>query len=239
MPDASRLAARFFGNRTKGQPYTSFRFTAAETASIQGAVLADREEAFFSAAISLSRALGEIKGLGSSWTIVQLYYSAYYSIRGLLFSSLAVPFHGSSYYLADLRNTTVLNGGRSSHDFNWASIRSVAGSDLWWTSVDSEEAYKKLKELRERASYSHSFPDPRLPECLANVPNKLEKAYSDYLADNEFFFTYLEDHLPLAYPVQLLNELSISLSGSECLLEDERVDHLRRSWPLTGRPPLF
>ena len=203
-------------------------------------IRSDIEDACYAAALSYSDALRSLDYGNSSWAIVKLYYSAFYSLRATLLMDGIIPFHCGSFYLCDIRDGTIKNGGRSSHQWKWNSIRDFKRLSNWLYSEDSATAYEKLRNLREDANYRFGFADPSWPDCLKEVSIAgLARSFRTYRDDSAFLYTYLDDHVALAYPTKLIMSLSEHQAFLNSRISSERKAHLKKVWPLKDKVPLL
>lgn len=239
MSDAARLARQLYLSKSSGLSYLKFKPKLAELSSIGDTVNDAVSESAYAAVVSYAEALSNLNNGSISWSIIRLYYSCFYSIRALLILNQVVPFNGGSEMLLDIPNANFYKGGNSSHHWNWVSIRRVSRlSSRWFVSDDSQESYEKLREYRESVNYTHAFTDPNLHQCLVTAEADLGKRFRLYRDDEEFFYTYLADHLAIAYPTKLIFTLDVSMRSLSINLEPERVAHIKKIWSLRDRCPM-
>jgi hypothetical protein len=238
VSDAARLARIAYLQKPPGTPYAKFPLNQPH----YNAVEANRRDAIVSAAFSATasyvEALSGIKSAATSWAIIKLYYSSFYSVRALLLCRGVVPFSSGGEMMLDLERRIFLKGGNSSHSWNWDSIRKTSAKDEWFSSQDSQDAYGALRALRENVNYTHSFPDPVSHRCLAGAVSELEKRFRYYRDDVEFIYTYLDDHLALSYPTKMLFEVDRVIRGLGVKLSPEQSDHLVGMWKFKDRCPM-
>jgi hypothetical protein len=238
MSDAARLARQAYLTKPAGVSYAHFQLGSVELTSINGSLSAAAAGSAYSAVISYAEALSGLPHGSISWSIIKLYYSCFYSLRALLLLNQVVPFNGGKEMLLDIDGKRFQKGGKSSHHWNWNSIRKVGTvSASWFASSDSEEAYGKLRKHRENVNYTHCFSDPNFHKCLESDVADLGKRFRIYRDDSEFLYTYLEDHLAIAYPTKLIFQLDSSFKGASLTLEDEKLDHVKSIWKLKDRCP--
>ncbi len=239
MSDAARLARQSFLHKPSGVSYVHFPLPLAERASIGATVHDAVSDSAYAALISYAEALNGIKNESISWSIVRLYYSCFYSIRALLLLNEVVPFNGGEEMLLDIAGAVFLKGGRSSHHWNWTSIKRLSRlSSLWFTSSDSQESYEKLREHRENVNYTHGFTDPNLHSCLAGGGVDFAKRFRAYRDDVAFLYTYLPDHLAIAYPTKLLFALDDAMQAKAIKLDEDRLIYVKKVWSLKDRCPI-
>jgi hypothetical protein len=238
MSDAARLASQFFLLKPKHTPYDSYP----PSADLITAVAAKLDEAIilsaYSAIVSFAEAVSGLQNSSSSWAIVRLYYSCFYSIRSLLMSEGIVPFNGGSEMMLDTSGMRFLKGGSSSHHWNWSSITRTRLKGQWYWSSDSQAAYEKLRSHRESVNYTHGFTDPDQHSCLIAQEANFLRRFRSYRDDVEFFYTYLDDHLALAYPTKLIFQLDTLMLQRSLVFSDEKLAHLGSLWKFKDRCPL-
>lgn len=239
MSDAARLARQSFLSKPAGLSCEQFTPGAGDLAAIGAKVSDAVSESAYAAVVSYAEALASLKHGSISWSIVRLYYSCFYSIRALLLLNQVVPFNCNGEMLLDISNAKFLKGGRSSHHWNWHSIKKVTRlTSSWFLSTDSQESYEKLREYRENVNYTHPFTDPNFHPCLVSGEADLGKRFRSYRDDNVFLYTYLTDHLAIAYPTQLIFKLDTSMMSAAINLEPEKVAHIKKIWSLKDRCPM-
>lgn len=239
MSDAAKLARKSFLSKPDGFSYSEFKPIAGDISTIKDSVNDAVLESAYAAVVSYTEALSSIKRGSISWSIVRLYYSCFYSIRALLLLDNVVPFNCGGEMLLDIYGAKFIKGGKSSHHWNWISIRKINKlSDNWFFSDDSKEAYEKLREYRENVNYTHAFTDPNLHNCLTSGESDISKRFRAYRDDSEFTYTYLSDHLAIAYPTKLIFELDKSMQSVPINLEAEKISHIKNIWNIRDRCPL-
>ena len=239
MSDSSRLATLAFGKKPVGMQLTFFQLTNVQIAEIDSVLNDDIIDSAYDSAISYAEAVAGLRKKQIAWSIVRLYYSAFYSLRTIMLLNKVVPFNFKSEYLIDLKANMFLHGGKSSHRWNWnafAKLGSLKGH--WPYSGDSQNAYDQLREYREDVSYRYSFPDPKLHQCLITSESDIARRIRIYRDDSKFFYTYLIDHLVVSYPTKLIYFVDQEVSNMRLAISSERAKHLRSVWPIPDRCPL-
>ena len=220
-------------------PFTSYQ----PSAGLITEVAAKLDEAVllsaYSAIISFAEAVSGLQNASPSWAIVRLYYSCFYSIRSLLISEGIVPFNGGSEMMLDISGNRFIKGGNNSHQWNWSSIISTRLRGQWYCSSDSQAAYGKLKSHRESVNYTHGFTDPDQHSCLIFQEADFLRRFRSYRDDEDFFYTYLDDHLALAYPTKLIYELDTLMRQRSLVFSNEKLAHLRSLWKFKDKCPLI
>jgi hypothetical protein len=238
MSDAARLASLAFAGKPGGTPYGKFSISPQMAQSIGQQLPAAIMDTAYSAIISYAEAIFGINKGWSSWSVIRLYYSAFYCLKTMMLLRSVIPFNSGGEMLFDVSTGKFLKGGRSSHHWNWHSVRQTALKHDWFTSQDSEDAYIKLRTYRENVNYTHTFTDPNLHRCLVTDELDLGRKFRVYRDDTPFVYTYLNDHLAVAYPTKLIFELDSAISGLGYQFEPERLQHLRALWNIRDRCPL-
>jgi hypothetical protein len=239
MSNAGRLAKQAFALKPQGTETPNFRLPNWQLQQISEQVEQDATDAAYAATISYTEAFRGLSKGRSSWSIVKLYYSAFYCIRGLCLLNNIVPFHSyREHYLLDLTANTVLKGGKSSHHWNWSSFRKIKRLHHWYYSQDSEDTYNSLRDKREDANYKFAFIDPEFPSYINKSDGDLPKMFRTYRDDKDFFYTYLQDHGSLAYPTALVFSLDREINARNITFTDERRKYIKSIWPLKDRCPM-
>ena len=238
MSDAARLARQSLLSKPKGLSYDKFTPGVGDLATIGDAVRDAVSESAYAAVVSYAEALAGLKHGSISWSIIRLYYSCFYSIRALLLLNQLIPFNCSGEMLLDISNAKFLKGGVSSHHWNWNSIKKVKRlTSSWFLSTDSQESYAELRAYRENVNYTHHFTDPNFHQCLVSGETDIGKRFRSYRDDNNFLYTYLADHLAIAYPTKLIFSLDAAMVSAAIKLEPEKVAHIKKIWSIKDRCP--
>lgn len=239
MSDAARLARQSFSIKSEGLSYLHFSPGPGALASIVATINDAVSESAYAAVISYAEALSGLQSGYISWSVVRLYYSCFYSVRALLLLNKVVPFNCGGEMLLDLCDAKFLKGGKSSHHWNWASINKISRmTGSWFFSVDSKESYEKLREYRENVNYTHAFTDPDFHQCLVSGEADLGKRFRAYRDDSAFLYTYLPDHLAIAYPTKLIFTLDAAMRSASIRLDSEKIAHIRKIWTIKDRCPI-
>ncbi|MDL2399463.1 hypothetical protein [Rhizobium mayense] len=239
MSDAARLAKMRFAGKAAGAPYPKFSLTGIHRDEIRGELANAAAESAFAAAVTYVEAMAGIKAGTIAWSVVRLYYTCYYCLKALAVRNGAVPFNsGKEEMIYNAIENAFLKGGSSSHHWNWSAMRRVpALKSLWFYSEDSENAYAELRSHREDVNYRHAFPDPEFHNCLASHTSELDKRIREYRDDAAFFYTYLADHLALAYPTKMIFHLEQEMLSSGFSLDCDKKAHLKGMWKMKDRCP--
>ncbi|GEM_PF-6085645 len=239
MSDASRLASVAFSQKPQGVQYSHFALSVDQVSSIRAALDGAVIESAYAAVVSYAEAMSGLQHGSISWSIVRLYYSCFYSLRALLLLNEVVPFNCGGEMLFDVHSGKFHKGGNSSHHWNWISIRKIPQMyNGWFVSADSEDAYGKIRKHRENVNYTHAFTDPEFHLCLVSGESDISKRFRLYRDDVSFFYTYLTEHLAIAYPTNLIFSLDKLMRHASVSLPPESVSHAKKIWSIKDRCPI-
>lgn len=239
MPNSSRLAKRAFSTKPRGLPLDSFQLSPSDLRDIAAPIHADALDDAYAAAVTYAEAVSALRQSLISWSVIRLYYTAFYCVRSLCFISKVVPFNNRGEFVLDAALNNFYKGGASTHKWNWNAFRRIPSlNTLWPFSTDSADAYGALRQHREDVNYRSCFPDPGLHSCLVAPETDVGRRFRSYRDDDDFFYTYLPEHLALAYPTKLLVFLDEELSKRDLTQSEERRRHLRSIWALKDRCPI-
>ncbi len=238
MSDTARLTKQAFAIKPNGIPYGSFSIPPAAIRSITGQLPTAIIDTAYAAIISYAEAISGLRMGSSSWSVIRLYYSAFYSLKTMMLTRSVISFNAGGEMLFDASTGKFLKGGKSSHHWNWNSFRQTALKHDWFISQDSQDAYNELRNHRENVNYTHSFTDPNLHKCLTSNHLDITRRFRSYRDDVHFLYTYLTDHLAIAYPTKLIYEVDLAMSSLDYRLEPERLRHVRTLWKMQDRCPL-
>lgn len=239
MSDASRLARQHFSKKPQGLPYGVFPIDNLALRQIQGKLDDAAIEAFYAAVISYIEAINGLGRKSISWSVIQLYYSCYYSVKSLLFLRGVVPFNCGDEMVLDTNSSLYHRGGRSSHQWNWRNLVKIPNvSGEWFASADAQAAYAKLRKHREDVNYNHYFTDPDFHDCLVSSEPDIVKRFRTYRDDTMFFYTYMPEHLALAFPTALVSHIDAEMRGRSLRLSGDKLDHASKIWKFRDRCPL-
>lgn len=239
MSDASKLARQFFLGKPKGFGYSDFYLTPHDTSVVKSTLTDAVIGSAYAATLSYAEAIAGIQKSAISWSIVKLYYSCFYSLKTMLYLQGVIPFHSGCQMMLDLKTGKFYKGGDSSHHWNWNSFRKIPVlNTCWYISPDSQDTYGKLRDHREEVNYTREFTDPDFHSCLISEEKDLAKRIRAYRDDYDFFYTYLENHLAIAYPTRLIFSLDAQMKQEAISLPAESSHYLARLWSMRDRCPL-
>lgn len=239
MSSCARLARKIYCAKPAGLPYDSYPVEQHHIASVSDLLGEAVQDCCYSAAVSYCEAIAGLTKGSVAWSIVKLYYTCFYSIKTLLLAHRIVPFHSGKEMLLSLNDAKFLSGGSNSHVMNWKSIRSIGSLyGAWFVSQDSETAYNFARINREKANYTEGFTDPKFSECIGFHEEDIARRYRTYRDDESFLYTYLPDHLQIAYPTKLLMHAEVEFKSSGASLSSDKQAHLKKIWPVKDRCPM-
>lgn len=238
MAISAKLASALFSQKPEGVPASS-HILALPSNDMANAISTDVEAELFAATLSYAEGVRSLDGGNVSWAAVKLYYSVFYCMRTAMLLSDVINFHSKRFYLCDARTGRISTGSSSSHEWSWPAIRGFARLRGSIFSSESENAYARLKIIRESANYKESFPDPTLPRHFYYVGvNGTSKAFRAYRDDGDRILTYLDEHLAFAYPTQTVFETVKIAKDAGVEISPDREAQVRRTWPLRDSPPV-
>ena len=240
MVDSARIAKAFFSTKPAHTQLDHFLLDDGVCNQIREQLCFDVAAVSYSSLVSFCQAIDGIGKRRFAWAVVQLYYCCYYTIKAHMVACGVVPFNnGKEEYLLDLNGKRFFKGGKSSHNWNWNRLREIGLLDMSWIySQDSQEAYEKMRHNREEANYRFGFSDPDIYECLISEDNDFYKRFRTYRDDENFFYTYLSNHLVIAYPTKLIFNLEEKFKELGITLPKHKADHVKRIWTYKDRCPL-
>jgi hypothetical protein len=129
VADSARLARLALSAKPKGVQLAHFHISDDAVTEINSVVGEDIVDSAYSAAISYAEALVGLRRHQVAWSIIKLYYSAFYCLRATTLLHNVVPFNCGSEYLFDTAGNIFLRGGRSSHQWNWTLFYQNCGAE--------------------------------------------------------------------------------------------------------------
>lgn len=233
MRSAGQFAAHLLEAKPAGQALSTFALSGLPEPAFGNALLSDAASLAFASLVSMGEALSGIRGQQYAWSVVKLYYCCFYALKAHLAIDGVVVFHcRKREYVCDTVDGYTQEFGRSSHQFAWTKISNIRLLSNWVYSDVAGEAFGRIRLMRENASYKLAFPDPSPPaEIGSAVPSSLEKAYRTYKADDDLFYTFLQEHVVLALPTKMCLEAARRLQTAGHSFTADQRRHLNRVWP--------
>lgn len=148
-----------------------------DIANIRPKIENDAVSYWLKAIHSFTQALEAISAGYSAWSIVKLYYSVFYCLRGELLSNSHLLIRNGSLFCLNLKTETQfsefkLNKVRGDHQLTIAYYSKIVNdgmiSDLVSSNmIDDYSPYMWMLKQRERVNYQmQGFPDPRIDVLL-------------------------------------------------------------------------
>lgn len=159
------------------QKLRELNLSANEVLSIQPQIKNDAVSYWLKAIHSFTQALEGISIGNSAWSIVKLYYSVFYCLRGELLSNSHLLIRNQSLFYLNL------NAGTQFSEFNLGKLRGDHQLTIGYylklvndgiitdlvssNQIDGISPYEWMLKQRERVNYQmQRFPDPRIDELI-------------------------------------------------------------------------
>jgi uncharacterized protein (UPF0332 family) len=184
---------------------------------LRQSLLTDAGNYYYSALVSFFDGFLDLDRHLYTWSTVKLYYSVFYTLRGLLalkghciYYCNGKPFSCSgdvvgvpSVVRKDSTHKVVLN----------LFGEAFAEDRLLSQPIAGEPALDWLVDRREEANYKQGrFPDPDVPAHFIQVTQLgFRRAINAYLADPSLFYAFDADHAMVAFPLATLMRLRAEL----------------------------
>ncbi|CAD5630066.1 hypothetical protein MZE84_24905 [Escherichia coli] len=199
-------------------------------------MVSDAKDVFFKSSLSLLEALFSLKRGHSSWAIVKLYYSIFYSLRTyLLLNGYAIFKNGNGgiYFIrCESDSTPVCISTRKIRGDHKTTIKAFCdffpNHKLNTNTIDSESIFDWAMRCRENVNYrSSSFIEPDYGyEAIPNLRggrSQLDILVRSYINDPYYTYCFVKEHSLLATAFVLSYEIvSIFRHQNILFLSDER-----------------
>ena len=211
---------------------------------LENLAISDAKSYYKKALISFCEAFLGLKKNRSSWSIVKLYYSIFYSIRAdILLENYFLVRCGGFYY------STIKNGAK----FNKFSSKKAKG-DHQLTSyfyhklhierknidplqdgfIDEILPYFWLMSQREKINYQlKDFSDPSIVDCLKKPATYIKNGKESYLLNmyklaDDYIYCFDHEHACLAIPFCKIQQISrkLKIKDSTIILTDNLIKHI-------------
>ncbi|MCF2582638.1 hypothetical protein [Bacteroides caecigallinarum] len=174
---------------------------------------------------SFTQALEGISAGYSAWSIVKLYYSVFYCLRGELLSNSYLLIRNGSLFCLNLNTETQfsefrLGKLRGDHQltigYYSTIVKDGAISDLVSSNqIDDNSPYMWMLKQRERVNYQMQvFPDPRIDRLLdkthkAIIQNKIDALFNhiDSSINSDGVYLFDKDYSMISIPYYKLQVL--------------------------------
>ena len=210
--------------RSYKQKLRNLNLTQNDVTYIQSQIKNDAVSYWLKAIHSFTQALEGIYDGNSAWSIVKLYYSVFYCLRGELLSNSHLLIRNGSLFCLDLSTETQfteikhkLSGDHQltivyySKLVNDGAIPDLVSSNQ----IDGINPYEWMLKQRERVNYQmQKFPDPRIDELLdktydavvyKNIDALFKQIDSSFNTDGIYLFD--KDYSMIAIPFYKLQIL--------------------------------
>ncbi|WP_336996970.1 hypothetical protein [Leclercia sp. M50] len=216
----------------------SIQLSASKLSDLSDAIRDDSINVFYKASVSFLEALFSLRRGHSSWAIIKLYYSIFYSLRAfLLLEGYAIFKNGKGeiYYLECMENAVPMristNRVKGDHKTTIKAFAELCRTHkLHTNTINSISVFEWAVQCRELVNYrSSSFIEPdygyeAVPEDLRDI-NRLEGLLVSYINDTYYTYCFIEEHSLLATASVLINELvdTFRKGGVELLTYERHV----------------
>ena len=198
----------------------------------------DAEDYCYSAPICIADACRAIQGGFYSWATVKLYYSCFYSLRGLL----ALRGHGIFYVDEKPKIISAAPGNYFRNPTNSESRGGTHGltirmfDDQFNNHVLSSQpigattASIWMKLRREEVNYGHAkYYELGLPKWMQRVASAgLRRSLNAYISDTRFLYTFDEEHAIMAFPILAIRSLLTDMAAHGRVLGEADLLFLAR-----------
>lgn len=192
------------------------------SASIQAAAKNDAAWSYRSALLSFVVAINGLDSGYRSWPIVNLYYSAFYSIRSILYSNFICIYYCSGKPMiararaGEYPIQMTFKGSGNSHYAAHKIFQQEFPNHPLNGQIDFDEAYSWMKSCREIVNYN----DPGMNmDDRMNFLRRIEatsvRASLTYYAENLRLNAFLPEEAVLAFPFFALTEALSSLDKAD------------------------
>lgn len=189
----------------------------------------DSQRLIYSSLLSIADAFRGLELNYTTWSLVKLYYSCFYSIRAILaLANVCLYYEGKKGFWIEsiagkfkVRSPSKAKG--STHKFAFSVYEHLfPRSPLLSQSIDSRTPFEWFMSAREDANYNISrFTEPGdSPYFSILKKNSPRRLCVEYLRDDTFAFD--PDHAALAYPLFILKHISsLGVRGASCIQNEE------------------
>lgn len=189
----------------------------------------DSQKLLYSAALSIGDAVYGIQKRRFSWSIVQLYYSAFYSVRALLCDNDVIFLHidGKPYELHIQPGSSLAHPPNptrgSTHKWSFYKLsKHFSASPLISQTIDGLDPFKWLMERRESVNYRRArFVEPNCPPELERIASGSIRNFLETY-ENDDTYSFDRDHAMVAFPIYCLRYVVTNLRGvDKYLISDQ------------------
>ena len=196
----------YFINSIYNSRNLSTPLSAAERSQLEKSLEIDSKGSLFSAADSLAQGIAHLDKESSSWAIIKLYYSLFYSIRSFLMADGYCIFYNNRkpYILNTIANAIPQKRKGTSHEISFELFKQLnSGHYILSQVIDGKIPFDWYKEKREKFNYKISrFPEPELPEETETIIDYgIRKFCSECTLNATSILPFLSDYAILGFPL--------------------------------------
>jgi hypothetical protein len=236
MPSTHRASEYISKNITLGlvaRDLAIRQLTSHEAGTLRLSLVEDARNYFVNAAYSIAGAVDALRKEMTTWPTVQLYYSVFYSLRGVL------ALHGyCAYYLGKRpfilealvgKSFRKPSGGKQATTTHGCVLRGFKSAFpshyLVSQQIGVEDPLEWITDRRVEANYVNArFWEPAWPEHFAELRrNSLRRLLGAYMQDRTGLYAFDPDHAMLAYPIEAVACLRDELKGKAVLSLDHET----------------
>ena len=216
--------------------------------ALKSVLIDDVRDYYFKGILSLYEALVSYEERRFSWPTVKLYYSTYYFLRAemLIRNTILIrPSNGGALYRLTLSsgnqfikpNSKANNSDHKGTIYHFETLyKSV--DPLLSNQINGVNSYDWMIASREQVNYKERiFNEPSSPSfwngtnSLLKVSGSLDALLSIYINDNQYAYTFQNDHAILSIPLKrlLLTCDAFTTYGISSLLTNSQVDFINKS----------
>lgn len=194
----------------------AFDFATANTLS--DCLKNDAANYLYSSAVSIADAINGLRRGLVSWATVKLYYSTFYSCKGILaLHNIGVIYIGTKPYVVEAISGKIISkSSGTTHKIVLSEFKSRNFEhSLLSQDISLVQPLDWLIEKRESANYKNSrFSEPITPDHFKKILDiGLRKSINAYVVDPDTY-AFDPDHAILAYPIKTL-KIAYSLLEKE------------------------
>lgn len=227
-------------NNYKGV-FAQYKLTSSSVSTFKLKAKEDAKDLYYKALMTFLEATYGMYMGQSSWPIVKLYYSLFYSLRVFLFSSNYIILKNGTREIYGLKLLT----GEGPKKINVAGVSGDHKITIKYfidvfshaekintNAIDGVHVFNWIMDYRELVNYRiNSFIEPEFGyEVLPNIFKSglsYDEFVSRYLTEPNIAYCFLKDHSIYATPVLFIKKAKdklLSISNGEDILGSERTD---------------
>lgn len=242
MPHQAAAAINAWITAQGAPPATQPTLDGAQRAIISPALSTDARGIYYSAVLTFADAINGISAGYFSWSVVKLYYSAFYAARVLLAANdvaIFYPLNGKPHSLVVLAGQNAKKEKGVTHKVVWSVLEKQLPASPLLGMIGTQPAWQWLMTLREEANYkTPRFPDPTVPAHFAALDHLgPDKALAAYVADTSLLYPFDPDHAALAFPLECLRAAGAAIRRDGPSLEEADIEHISACLIAAGIAP--